>query len=163
MSGLSAYLLSLFSVDKLWLQQFHQDFEKLWLWGTSIEQRTCMTYILTMPITYMYCNKSNNKQQKIRGSNPESRSNLARWLITYFTMGSFSNLHFSVGIKQKQRKLVNFTVWLRKPWTLEISQECYCLPKEKPVRHEKTKPQARMLISLWFCGQFMCPDLCCDW
>ena len=28
---------------------------------------------------------------------------------------------------------------------------------------EKTKPQARTLISLWFCGLLACPNLCCDW
>ena len=79
-------------------------------------------------------------------------------------MGSFSILHFSVGIKQKQRKQVNFTVPPGKLLTLEIFQECYCLAKEKPVRHEKTKPQARtLIISLWFCDQFACPDLCGDW
>ena len=27
--------------------------------------------------------------------------------------------------------------------------------REKPIRCEKTKPQARTLISLWFCGQFV--------
>ena len=42
-----------------------------------------------------------------------------------------------------------------KPWTPEIFLECYCLAREKPIRCEKTKPQARTLISLWFCGQFV--------
>ena len=55
------------------------------------------------------------------------------------------------------------TVKLGKPWTPEIFLECYCLAREKPIRREKTKPQARTLVSLWFCGQFACPDLCCDW
>ena len=47
--------------------------------------------------------------------------------------------------------------------TPEIFQECYCLAREKPIRCEKTKRQARMLISLWFHGQFAYTDLCCDW
>ena len=47
--------------------------------------------------------------------------------------------------------------------TPEIFWECYCFAREKPIRCGKTKPQARTLISLWFCGQFMCLDLCCDW
>ena len=37
------------------------------------------------------------------------------------------------------------------------------LQKKKQTRSEKTEPQARMLISLWFCSLFACPDLCCDW
>ena len=51
-----------------------------------------------------------------------------------------------------------------KPQTPEIFLECYCFAnKKKQTRHEKTEPQARMLISLWFCSLFACPDLCCDW
>ena len=56
-----------------------------------------------------------------------------------------------------------FTVKPGKLWTSEIFLECYCLAREKPIRHKKTKLQARTLISLWFCGQFACPDLCCGW
>ena len=55
------------------------------------------------------------------------------------------------------------TVKPGKPWTPEIFLECYCLAREKSIRHEKTKPEARTLISSWFCGYFACPDLCCDW
>ena len=44
--------------------------------------------------------------------------------------------------------------------TPEIFWECYCFAREKPIRCEKTKPQARMSISLWFHGQFKCLDLC---
>ena len=50
-----------------------------------------------------------------------------------------------------------------KPWTPEIFLECYCGARKKPIRAEKTKLQARMLISLWFCGLLACPDLCSDW
>ena len=50
-----------------------------------------------------------------------------------------------------------------KPWTPEIFLECHCVARKKPIRCEKRKPQARMLISLWFCGLLACPDLCCDW
>ena len=56
----------------------------------------------------------------------------------------------------------NITVKPGKLWTREIFLECYCLAREKPIRREKTKPQARTLVSLWFRGQFTCPDLCCD-
>ena len=45
----------------------------------------------------------------------------------------------------------------------EIFLECYCLAREKPIKLEKTKRQAKTLISLWFCGQFTCHDLCCYW
>ena len=31
--------------------------------------------------------------------------------------------------------------------------------KKKATRLEKTEPQARILISLWFCGLFSCPDV----
>ena len=50
----------------------------------------------------------------------------------------------------------------RKTGTPEIFLECYCVAIKKPIRDEKTKPQARRLISLWFCGLLACPDLCCD-
>ena len=56
----------------------------------------------------------------------------------------------------------NITVKPGKLWTGEIFLECYCLAREKPIRREKTKQQARTLVSLWFCGQFACPELCCD-
>ena len=38
------------------------------------------------------------------------------------------------------------TVKPGKPWTPEIFLESYCLAREKPIRHEKTKPQARTLV-----------------
>ena len=47
--------------------------------------------------------------------------------------------------------------------TPEIFLECYGGARKKPIRHEKTKPQARTLISLGFGGLLACPDLCCDW
>ena len=37
-----------------------------------------------------------------------------------------------------------------KTGTPEIFLACYCVAIKKPIRHEKTKPQARMLISLFF-------------
>ena len=49
-----------------------------------------------------------------------------------------------------------------KTGTPEIFLACYCVAIKKPIRHEKTKPQARMLISLFFCGLLTCPDLHCD-
>ena len=49
-----------------------------------------------------------------------------------------------------------------KTGTPEIFLECYCVAIKKAIRHEKTKPQARMLISLFFCGLLACPDLRCD-
>jgi len=54
-------------------------------------------------------------------------------------------------------------VKLGKPWTPEIFLECYCGARKKPIGAEKTKPQARTLITLWFCHLLTCPDLCCDW
>ena len=36
------------------------------------------------------------------------------------------------------------------------------LQEKRPIRREKTEPQARTLLSLWFCGMLKCPDLCCD-
>ena len=50
-----------------------------------------------------------------------------------------------------------------KPWTPEIFLECYCVARKKLIIREKTKPQARTLISLWFCGLLAYHDLCCDW
>ena len=44
-----------------------------------------------------------------------------------------------------------------------ISGMFFFLQEKKPIRREKTKPQARTLISLWFCGLLACPNLCCDW
>ena len=35
-------------------------------------------------------------------------------------------------------------------WTLEIFMECYCLSRKKPIKHEKPKPQAVTVTSLWF-------------
>ena len=40
----------------------------------------------------------------------------------------------------------NITVKPGKLWTPEIFLECYCTAREKPVRHEKTKAQARTLV-----------------
>ena len=39
-----------------------------------------------------------------------------------------------------------------KLWTPEIFLECFCVARKRPIRREKTEPQARTLISLWFCG-----------
>ena len=41
-------------------------------------------------------------------------------------------------------------------WNVIVLQE------KRPIRREKTEPQARMLISLCFCSLPKCPDLCCD-
>ena len=41
-------------------------------------------------------------------------------------------------------------------WNVIVLQE------KRPVRREKTEPQARTLISLCFCSLLKCPDLCCD-
>ena len=58
------------------------------------------------------------------------------------------------------------TFWLLKVSNLTVKPgkaEYYCVARKKRVRREKTEPQARKLISLWFCGLLACPDLCCDW
>ena len=46
------------------------------------------------------------------------------------------------------------TVKPGKPRTTEKFLECDYVARKKPIRHvnEKTKLQARLLISLWFCG-----------
>ena len=46
------------------------------------------------------------------------------------------------------------TVNLGKLRTPEIFLQCDSVARKKPIRHvnEKTKLQARLLISLWFCG-----------
>ena len=45
--------------------------------------------------------------------------------------------------------------------TLEIFLECHCVAWRKKVSQVwETKLQARTLFSLWFCGSFMCPNLC---
>ena len=38
-----------------------------------------------------------------------------------------------------------------------------CCKEKKPIRHEKTKLQTAMVISLWFCGLLVCPEYYCDW
>ena len=55
------------------------------------------------------------------------------------------------------RWILNFSVTVTvkpgkpgKPGTPEFLLECYCGARKKPIRHEKTKLQARTLISLWF-------------
>ena len=55
------------------------------------------------------------------------------------------------------------TVKLKKPWTLEIFMECYCVSRNKPIRHGITKPQTAMVISLLFWGLLTCPELYFDW
>ena len=72
------------------------------------------------------------------------------------------------------------TILLPKP-VFDIDQEIYsqtgetlehqkyfwnvidCLARKNAIMCEKTELQARTLIILWFCGQFVCPDRCCDW
>ena len=47
-------------------------------------------------------------------------------------------------------------------WDLQSNQENHehweyyviVFQEKKPIKHKKTKPQARSSISLWFCGQF---------
>ena len=50
-------------------------------------------------------------------------------------------LHYVTGL---------ITVKPGKPWTSEIFLDCDCVARKKPIRGEKTKPQARTLIGLWF-------------
>ena len=40
------------------------------------------------------------------------------------------------------------TVKLTKPWTPEIFMECYYVVINKPIRHEKTKPQRATVIAI---------------
>ena len=57
----------------------------------------------------------------------------------------------------------SITVKLTKPWTTEIFMECYCVARNNPIRHEITKPQTAKVISLWFWGLLVYPELYCDW
>ena len=41
--------------------------------------------------------------------------------------------------------------------------ECYCVARNKPIRHEITKPQTATVINLWFWGLLAYPELYCDW
>ena len=58
---------------------------------------------------------------------------------------------------------LSFTVKLTKSWTPEIFMECYCVVRNKPIRHEITKLRTAAVISLWFWGLLACPELYCDW
>ena len=57
---------------------------------------------------------------------------------------------------------VSVTVKLTKPWTPEIFMECYCIVRNKPIRHKITKLQTATVISL-FWGLLAYPELYCDW
>ena len=59
--------------------------------------------------------------------------------------------------------LTQITVKLTKLWTPEIFMECYCVARNKPIRHEKTKPQTAAVISLWFWCLLVYPELYWDW
>ena len=48
---------------------------------------------------------------------------------------------------------------LTKLWTPEIFMECYCVVRNKPIRREIIKPQTATVISLWFWGLLVCPEL----
>ena len=48
------------------------------------------------------------------------------------------------------------SVKIRKPWTLEIFTECYCVSSKKPITREKTKQQTVTVISLWLSDQLKC-------
>ena len=86
------------------------------------------------------------------------------WLIScntitfnkYFWCSPFCEFHRNVII------LLLIYHQTGKTGTPERFLECYCVAIKKPIRHAKTKLQARMLISLWVCGLCSCPDLCCD-
>ena len=41
--------------------------------------------------------------------------------------------------------------------------ECYCFARNKPTRREITKLQTATVISLWFWGLLVYPELYCDW
>ena len=38
-----------------------------------------------------------------------------------------------------------------------------CVARNNPIRHEITKPQTAKVISLWFWGLLVYPELYCDW
>ena len=41
--------------------------------------------------------------------------------------------------------------------------ECYCVVRNKPIRHEVTRLQTATVISLWFLGLLACHELYCEW
>ena len=57
------------------------------------------------------------------------------------------------------------TVKLTKPWTPEISMECYYVVINKPIRCKITKPQrATVILQLWFWDLLAYPELLyCDY
>ena len=78
------------------------------------------------------------------------------WLrLKYFTL--------LLCYKQENRKKTKLlpdsqhtlTMKLPKPWTPEILLECYCVAREEPIRHGKTKEQAATIILL-VCGFVAC-------
>ena len=55
--------------------------------------------------------------------------------------------------------MTSFTVKLTKPWSPEIFMECFCVARNKPIRHEihdVTKLQTATVINYLICGFEVC-------
>ena len=70
-------------------------------------------------------------------------------------MGTFWNVIFVTYCKKRVRQ--------HYCQTDKTYKTIYCVARNKPISCDKTKLQARMWISLWFCGLLACLTLCCDW
>ena len=86
--------------------------------GHFIKERTCSLYIVEL-FKHLGISKNTWEVQEA------------------FAYHSCSSRHFSC---------VLVTVFPVKPWTPEISMECYCVSSRKPITREKTKPQTVMVI-----------------
>ena len=69
-----------------------------------------------------------------------------------FFIGTILFLFF-LGSKWQNSETVN----------IRNNNECFCAQRKNPIGHQKTKPQMKMVIGLWFSDFLMCPEHYCDW
>lgn len=76
------------------------------------------------------------------------------WLqsVIIFFIGTILFLFF-LGSKWQNSETVN----------IRNNNECFCAQRKNPIGHQKTKPQMKMVIGLWFSDFLMCPERYCDW
>lgn len=76
------------------------------------------------------------------------------WLqsVIIFFIGTILFLFF-LGSKWQNSETVN----------IRNNNECFCAQRKNPIGHQKTKPQMKMIIGLWFSDFLMCPEHYCDW
>ena len=106
-------------------------------------------WCLRMPGTFWWLCCTLTKQHGVHGGKP-----------LLYTPGNAitETLIFKISLDAS-----GLTEKLTKPWTTEIFMECYCVARNNPIRHEITKPQTAKVISLWFWGLLVYPELYCDW